>query len=166
MRSMLRVSALLPCFLLVNCATIVSKSNYPVTLNSNPAGAKVTVKNNAGEVVREGLTPFTTKLPSSYGYFKPASYVIEFQRKGRTPHTTTLTAGLNGWYFGNFAIGGLIGFLIVDPLTGAMWRLDTTPIEANLSPIATLHDGKAGELRIVDRGSLPAGLAKHLVALR
>ena len=27
---------------------------------------------------------------------------------------------MNGWYIGNILFGGLIGFLIVDPLTGAM----------------------------------------------
>ena len=30
----------------------------------------------------------------------------------------------NGWYLaGNFIFGGLLGWLIVDPATGAMWNL-------------------------------------------
>ena len=40
----------------------------------------------------------------------------------------TRDAYLNGWYIGNVVFGGLIGLLIVDPETGAMWRLDENPI--------------------------------------
>jgi hypothetical protein len=31
---------------------------------------------------------------------------------------------LNKWYFGNILLGGVIGMLVVDPLTGAMYSLD------------------------------------------
>lgn len=30
---------------------------------------------------------------------------------------------MNGWYIGNLLFGGIIGLLIVDPATGAMWTL-------------------------------------------
>jgi len=30
---------------------------------------------------------------------------------------------MSGWYWGNILIGGLIGMLVVDPLTGAMYKL-------------------------------------------
>lgn len=30
---------------------------------------------------------------------------------------------LDGWYFGNIVFGGLLGILVIDPYTGAMYRL-------------------------------------------
>jgi hypothetical protein len=35
-----------------------------------------------------------------------------------------LTSTIDGWYWGNLLIGGIIGMVFVDPLTGAMWKLD------------------------------------------
>ncbi len=55
--------------------------------------------------------------------------------------TTRLEATLDGWYIGNIIFGGLIGFLIVDPLTGAMWKLPEQAMtslptgETSISPI-------------------------------
>ncbi len=40
---------------------------------------------------------------------------------------------MNGWYWGNFAIGGLIGFLIVDPLTGAMYRIKDEEVSCQMN---------------------------------
>jgi hypothetical protein len=39
-----------------------------------------------------------------------------------------------GWYlFGNVVFGGLIGILIVDPATGAMWALDVDDNELKIT---------------------------------
>lgn len=155
---------ILPCLLLANCASIVSKSNYPVTINSNPAGAKFLVKKSNGEVVHQGTTPATVTLKSSRGYFQPETYKLEFSKKGLPKQNVELAAGLNGWYIGNLGFGGLIGLVIVDPLTGAMWRLDDK-VEANLTPMATLDNGNGNKLRVVDRRSLPSNLQDRLIAL-
>ncbi|WP_174263189.1 CsgG/HfaB family protein [Citrifermentans bemidjiense] len=40
---------------------------------------------------------------------------------------------MNGWYWGNIVFGGVIGLLIVDPATGAMWKMDDT-LMVPLSP--------------------------------
>jgi len=39
---------------------------------------------------------------------------------------------MNGWYFGNLAIGGILGMLVIDPLTGAMYRMVPRSDEAIL----------------------------------
>jgi hypothetical protein len=39
---------------------------------------------------------------------------------------------VNGWYVGNVIFGGLVGFLIVDPLTGAMWVLEPKDVKESL----------------------------------
>lgn len=43
---------------------------------------------------------------------------------------------VNGWYIGgNLLFGGVIGWLIVDPATGAMWKLDTNEINVTLNEV-------------------------------
>lgn len=46
----------------------------------------------------------------------------------------TLTTGPSGWYVGNVVFGGLIGLLIVDPATGAMWGISRPTRAAAPSP--------------------------------
>ncbi|MDY6990526.1 MAG: SH3 domain-containing protein [Thermodesulfobacteriota bacterium] len=115
------------------CASIVSKSEYPVTIKSNPSGATVRVKNKRGIEVHECTTPSTTLLSAKSGYFSSASYSFQFEKEGYYPASFSLSGEMDGWYIGNILFGGLIGILIVDPLTGAMWRLDDT-VDGDLSP--------------------------------
>jgi hypothetical protein len=44
-----------------------------------------------------------------------------------------LDSSVSGWYFGNLLFGGVIGMLIVDPLTGAMYNLTPEKIEQPMS---------------------------------
>ncbi|MFD0892612.1 hypothetical protein KBB96_14405 [Luteolibacter ambystomatis] len=155
----------LPCVLFTSCATIVSKSHWPVTFNSNPSGAELVIKKENGETVHRGVTPTTLTLPSSFGYFRPAAYVVEVSKKGYPKQTLHIAANMNGWYMGNLILpGGLIGMLAVDPSSGAMWRLDES-VTANLSPLASLDNGHGQKLHIVDRNTLPAEVQQKLVAL-
>lgn len=123
-------------FLGSGCATIVSKSQWPVIINSNPTGANVTIwssNNKQGMEMQKGITPMTVTLSSKNGFFSPAAYQFTFEKEGYCPATASLSAGMNGWYIGNILFGGLIGLIIVDPATGAMWKLDET-VCGNLSP--------------------------------
>ena len=76
-----------------------------------------------GETIHTGTTPQVVSLSARGGYFKPAKYTVQVKKAGKVVGSHQVTAGINGWYFGNILIGGLIGMLIVDPLTGAMYRL-------------------------------------------
>lgn len=105
------------------CASIVSKSEYAVAINSNPDAAQFSVTNSAGQKIHSGVTPASINLKSSSGYFKGETYTIELKKEGFSPKTYTLSSSVNGWYFGNILFGGLIGMLIVDPATGAMYKL-------------------------------------------
>jgi len=111
------VIALITASFLCNCASIVSKSDYPVTITS-PNPTKVTVKNKeTSSVVHTGTTPTTVTLSASEGYFKPAKYDII------SPNSShSLEATMDPWYAGNIIFGGLIG-VFIDPATGAMWKL-------------------------------------------
>jgi len=104
---------------LTSCASIVSKSSYSVSINSSPNQAKFTIKNKNGIAIHSGTTPSFVTLSSGDGYFKKANYIIQYEKSGYNPKEQQLIPELNGWYWGNILLGGLIGMLIVDPLTGA-----------------------------------------------
>ncbi len=123
-------SAVAGSILLSSCASIVSKSNWPVSIQSQPTGLDFIVKKADGTVISNGKTPQIVTLDSKGGYFKAATYIIQTKRGNKVMGEHEITASLNGWYFGNILFGGLIGLVIVDPLTGAMYRF---PESVNVS---------------------------------
>src|SRR5687768_11582137 len=110
--------------MLSSCASIVSKSNYPILINSHPSESSISITNSKGIEVYKGNTPATVVLKSSEGFFVRASYQVKFTKAGYEDKIVPVYCKLDGWYWGNFVFGGLIGFLIVDPATGAMYKLD------------------------------------------
>jgi hypothetical protein len=110
------------------CASIVSKSTWPVAVSSNPADATIVVKNKHGVEMYKAVTPTMIMLQSGDGYFSTASYTIEGQKEGYNKKVVTVSPQLNPWYVGNLIFGGLIGLLTVDPLTGAMWKFDESSL--------------------------------------
>lgn len=117
--------------MLGGCASIVSKSDWPVVVTSSTPGVPFTVKSEVGISVASGVTPATLILAASEGYFDGMDYTIE------TPgRITPLSSRLNGWYAGNLIFGGLIGLLIVDPATGAMWKLPPHVMVDAAPPVA------------------------------
>lgn len=145
----------------MSCASIVSRSRYPVTFTTNPPGAGITIENRDGLKVYGGNTPATVMLNSSAGYMRREHYKITFYFPGQEPKVSYLSAQLNGWYFGNILIGRLLGMLIVDPATGAMYRIPDiyrhenvpNPEEGDWQEIEFKQ-----ELRILDVNNLPEGI--------
>lgn len=124
------ISLLVVTALMSGCASMVSQSSWPVAITSNPGGAIFTVTNKKGEKVHTGTTPSTVHLLSGAGYFEGETYTLHFKKAGYTKadiqeKTATLGTRLNHWYWANLISGPLapIGFLIVDPATGAMFSL-------------------------------------------
>lgn len=105
------------------CATIVSDSSYPLAVSSQPEGAYFTVTNRDGVEINRGTTPESVELKAGSGYFKAQTYTITFSKDGFEEQTVSVRSSMDGWYWGNILIGGLIGMLIVDPITGAMYKL-------------------------------------------
>lgn len=116
-----------------SCATILSKSSYPVSINVNPSGANISITDKKGKEVFKGPSPSTVTLKSGAGFFVKAEYQVKIFANGYNEIIVPINYKLNGWYFGNLLLGGVIGMLIVDPATGAMWKLDTPPISVTLS---------------------------------
>jgi uncharacterized protein YceK len=112
--------------LLSGCASIVSRSVWTVRIDSNPSNASFTLTGSDGNTVA-GKTPATVNLKSGRGYFKRAKYDLQLFAEGFDTLSIPLKPGLNGWYAGNLIFGGPVGLLIVDPLSGSMYRFDETP---------------------------------------
>lgn len=155
--------ALLLASLSTGCSTIVSKSDYAVAINSQPEGAEFTIVNRNGENVHQGMTPSTVTLSASSGYFKGETYTIELNKQGYAPQSFTLKSGVDGWYFGNLVFGGLIGMLIVDPATGAMYNLPER-VDVSLDQSITSNTGES--LKIGTIGALTPEQIKRLEPIK
>ena len=88
-------------FLVSSCASIVSSSKWPLTVNSDPVGAKVVITNKTGVEVFNGTTPATMKLKSGAGYFAKETYSVKMQMNGFADKIVPVSCKLNGWFIGN-----------------------------------------------------------------
>jgi len=116
------------------CATIVHGGPRSVSVASTPSGAKVSIFDRSNALVQQSTTPFIAQLPTRYGYFKGQQYRLVFELPAHQSAAVSLKSTVSGWYAGNLLFGGLIGMLIVDPLTGAMYNLTPDKIEQPLTP--------------------------------
>lgn len=114
--------------LLQSCATILSGSRQSVTIRSNIDSTHIVITRPNGKQVFSGNTPAAVKLKRGAGYFKKAAYLVTLSANGYRNRQVPVKFGLNGAYFGNVLIGGLIGLIVIDPLTGAMWATKTGEI--------------------------------------
>jgi len=85
-------------FLTNSCATLMSGTTQEVTFNSEPQDVEVTV---GGKVI--GKTPFTIQLD------KKSGQTVEFNLEGYKRQTRSLETTMDGWFWGNIVLGGLIG---------------------------------------------------------
>lgn len=145
------------------CCSIVGRDSFMLTINSNPDGANILVQDDKGIKVFNGVTPTTVTLSAGEAYFHAKSYHITFSKPGYAEQYADVKATLSGWYWGNILFGGLIGMLIVDPITGKMWKLPPN-VAANLSPKTALNQSQS-TLKIVTLSQVPEYLRKDLVRL-
>jgi hypothetical protein len=148
------------------CASIVSDSEGMVTVSSNPTAAEIAIADQSGVEVYRGTTPATITLDASAGYFDGQEYTVTFSKDGYDPTTVKLDSRINGWYVGNIVFGGFIGWLIVDPLTGAMWTLDTEHVNGTLAERVAMDETSSPQLHIVSVDSVPASERSRMVRVR
>jgi len=148
---------------LSGCATIVHNGPRSVTVASTPVGAHVSIYDRDNRMVETNTTPFIAQLPSGAGYFKGQNYRLVFDLAGYQQTVVLLDSKVSGWYFGNLLFGGVIGMLIVDPLTGAMYNLTPDQIQQPLTPSQAqlIHTGKG--LMVVLASDLTDGERSTLV---
>lgn len=90
------------------CATIVSTKTQLVSFQSSPAGATVLID---GRPI--GQTPLSLQLE------RKNNQALVIRKGGYKEFSTTMSTTLNGWFFGNIVLGGLLGST-TDAATGAM----------------------------------------------
>lgn len=126
--------------ILSGCATIFSEVDYPVTIRSQPSQMVVIVERSNGHVTHKVTTPITITLSAKKDFFKGEDYTIKLMRDNKVVGQTSLYSGVDGWYFANLVHGGLLGMLIIDPLTGAMWELPENVLVTENLNISTQDD--------------------------
>lgn len=146
---------------LSGCATIFEGSTQPVTFKSVPENAAISITNRAGEKIHAGTTPVTLTLKRGAGYFKSESYSVKIEKDGFKQKELTVTGSVNGWYVGNILFGGLIGLLIIDPATGAMYDLAPDTVNASLEALDVKTSGAERSLTIVLAEDVPDEVWKN-----
>jgi hypothetical protein len=141
------IAALAGTVLMAGCSSIISQSEYSVAIDSSPTGASFIITNKAGQRVHSGVTPSSVTLNSSAGYFKGEAYTIALTKNGYLDKTYTIQSSIDGWYWGNILLGGLIGMLIVDPATGAMYNL---PDRVDISLEQTATSASLLQIKTID----------------
>jgi hypothetical protein len=147
-------------FLFSSCASIVSKSTYPLSINSSPSNTKVSITDKKGKEIYLGNTPANVKLKAGAGFFSKAEYQVKFSSPGYDDKIVPITFKLDGWYFGNLLLGGVLGMLIIDPATGAMWKIETEFLNETLSKSTASIDP---EMKIMNINEIPENWKTHLV---
>lgn len=112
-------------FSTTGCATIVDGGEKFVSINVNPENAKIYVQSNKGDkFVRTGS--FSLQVN------RKASYTLKIELPNYESEVIQIERGLDGWVFGNIALGGIIG-LVIDASTGNMWTPKPKIVNVELS---------------------------------
>lgn len=144
--------------LVTGCASIVGEKEQTVTINSSPSNANVLITDERSMEVHSGTTPTTVQLRKSDGsYFGGKTYSVELRKEGYASRTMTINSSPNGWYIGgNFIFGGLIGWLIVDPLTGSMYNLTPGTINTSLGESVAKKENGDSDITLVLMEDVPS----------
>lgn len=130
---------------MVSCASIIHGGNQKVMIQAEPSDAQIKVFDGNGMEIWSSLAPTEVILKRSTGFFQGANYTVEISKDGYQTVTIPLTPNIAGWYIaGNFFFGGMLGWIIVDPLTGAMWTLSPDEVYASLDSSLSYEEGDEG----------------------
>lgn len=93
---------------ITGCATIMTGgTNQGIRVGSSPAGARVFIDGRDS-----GITPIASAVD------RRDPHEIRIELEGYKTYIMKMSPGMNGWYFGNFLIGGAPG-MVVDLIDGA-----------------------------------------------
>lgn len=150
------------------CASIVGQRTQTIPIASTPAGAHISIKDEAGIEVFKGETPTEVTLEKHNGhYFGGKTFSVTISKDGFKEQTLAIDSHPNGWYIGgNLVFGGLIGYLAVDPFNGGMYTLSPDTVSATLEGGKTAHNNTSKEgIQVVLLQDVPADLRGKLVKI-
>jgi hypothetical protein len=132
-RLLLSGSGLVLLMFLSSCASIIHGGKQDVTFTSSPFGAKVVLTDRAGVECAKDETPCTIRLERGAGFFSKATYKVSVEKDGYRPESAYIEGRVGAWYLaGNLVSAVIIGWLVIDPASGAMWNLDPDTVDVNL----------------------------------
>jgi hypothetical protein len=143
------------------CATIVGDKTQLIPISSTPSDAPILITDEKGTQVFKGLTPTSVTLQKSDGsYWGGKSFTVEITKEGFEKQTIPITSSPNGFYIaGNLVFGGLIGWFVLDPLSGAMYTLSPDQISTSLGEkVAHNNSDTNGGISIVLLQDVPTSL--------
>jgi len=125
---------------------------------------KISITDKKGTEVYLGATPATVKLKAGAGFFAKAEYQVKFSSPGYDDKIVPVLFKVDGWYFGNILFGGLIGMLIVDPATGAMWKIEQEFINETLTKSGSTASVNP-EITVLSINEVPQSWKSHLIKI-
>lgn len=122
-------------FLFSSCATIGGSGICQIAVSSVPDSVDIQVYDKQGQLICTTTTPDTLELRTSRAYFKRAEYSIQASKEGYQSKLQPLHFELNKIYISNAYLLFFmpVGFLLVDPISGAMWVPYEENIQINLN---------------------------------
>ncbi|MDR2653343.1 MAG: PEGA domain-containing protein [Prevotellaceae bacterium] len=122
---------------LTSCASIISGTHQSVLISSSPSDA--TIYDNGLQI---GKTPISARLE------RKRDHAISIKLDGYEPYQILIKREFNEWYLGNILFGGIIG-LVIDPITGALYKLTPKQINVELNTAtAVQYYKKEGDMHI------------------
>lgn len=159
------LSTLVTLLFLSGCASIIGSTDQLINISSSPDNATITITDEKGERVFLGSTPSSVTLAKSDGsYFGGKTYTVDISMPGYQSRSVRIESRPNGWYIaGNLVFGGFIGWLIVDPLTGAMYNLTPSTIGGHLGASNAMLS--ADSIAVILLDDVPDVLRDDMIAL-
>jgi len=115
----MRPFQLLPIALLASpsaCATIFTGTSQPIAIDTVPEGASCHILQGGVPVADVPRAPDSVRIAKT-----SAAIQVTCSKPGYRNAELTELSGVNGWLFGNLAIGGVVG-IVVDYSSGAAYR--------------------------------------------
>ena len=111
--------------ILGGCGSMINGTTQSMSIQATPKLATIQLLSANGSLIAESNGSLFYNLNRSNGFFDGADYNLKISAPGYQDHTIPLTSSPSGWYIaGNIVLGGFLGWLIVDPISGGMWALD------------------------------------------
>lgn len=120
--------------LLTGCATIVGDDRASLPIKSTPSDAQILIIDETGRTAYRGRTPDQVSLSKSNGhYWGGKQFTVAISKRGYLTQRIKVDTRPNTLYLGgNLIFGGIIGWLVVDPISGKMYDLSSEGIDVTL----------------------------------
>jgi len=128
--------------LLGGCASIMSGRQAEVAFDSFPSMAQVVVRDRRGQEVASVRTPGRVTLKRKERFIFPARYTASIEAPGYRGEHVPIRATVNPWILGNVVFGGIPG-LVIDNVTGAVWKPRDALIYRQLEPVVVTQEASA-----------------------